>query len=444
MSSHGYAAAPTGPVPLDEVMRIFPTLRQSLLSKHDDCPLSTLMELRFARGWNTHPQARGQIFHLFAAKVLAELRVQQSETIPVNVAEAILIEACRQRTNAAGDPIPPQDIVRVPMRQMGELRMAARKFAKDNSFSYRKIVDIEKRLAAPLVYVDANGELRERVLTGQIDALLFDPPAGAIVIDWKDTWALPPEPKEKGPDDFVGEDDELAGVSYHGYFQQRFYGWLVMKNYSNVDSVTLREFYARKTKARKATLTRDRMQEVEEELSILVQQFDDAMATGEPPWPYGWFDDGAGGRELDIERLGLWKPQPGKHCGFCAASRHCPIDEDARIEAGGAITSWERAKKAAAELQVIERVRKVLIDACKGFVETQGAPIPVRASKGRRVLGWFETKRGRRFGLYTPDESDRGGHADLDAQLEAAMREATERARGARPARRRRGKPGKV
>ncbi|MGH2899680.1 MAG: hypothetical protein ACRDMZ_13490, partial [Solirubrobacteraceae bacterium] len=537
----------------------------------------------------------------------------------------------------------------------------------------------------------------------------------------------------------------------HGYFQQRFYGWLVMMNYSNVNRVTLREFYARKTKARKATLTRDRMPEVEEELRVLVEAFDRAMASGEPPWPYGYWPAAEdGGRVLDIDRLGLWKPQPGKHClggetriltdrgarelrdcegesvrvldrhgrwseatvqsfgaqplvrvtfddgsvvratpdhrwwtvrrdrrgrwvqtnervttmeldraplamfdetpgidpegvrhgytygdgwlrrdrgtcvarimpqdagvaayfervrwranwqgfvyglpghykalpiaptpeyargfvaglhaadgkvdrhggvlihcegrgraegiaevarlagcvvssvrldsdkptnlsavgtvtrelmairlkpaaapvlkgyhrarlrnvnqmrgmyrrvvsvdpdgfeevycavvpgaesftlasgvvtsncGFCAASRHCPIEEDARIEAGGAITSWERAKRAAAELQVVERVRKVLIDGLKGFVETQGSPVPIKHSKGRRVIGWYMTKRGRRFGLYTPDESDRGGHADLDAQLAEAMREATARARAEKPKRQRRGRPGKL
>jgi hypothetical protein len=438
-----YQLPPRAPVALDDVMRLYPKWRQSFLSKHDDCPLSTLMEMRFARGWNTHPQARGTVFHLFAAKVLQELREQKSETIPVHVAEAILIEACRQRTNHRGEPIPVEDIVRVPLRQMPELRMAARKFAKDNAFSWRKIVDIERQLEAPLVYVDAQGELRERTLTGRLDALLFDPPNGAIVIDWKDTWALPPEPKEREPEEFVGEDDELRGISYHGYFQQRFYGWLVMKNYRNVDRVTLREFYARKTKARKATLTRDRLPEVEEELSILVQQLDEAVAAGEPPWPYGYWPAEEGGIELDIERLGMWKPQPGRHCGFCAASRHCPIDEDARIEAGAPPTSWERAKRIAAELQVVERVRKVLIEAAKGFVESSGSPIPVKGGKGRRVLGWFETKGGRRFGLYTPDESDRGGHADLDRQLEEAMREATARAKESKP-KRRRGKVGKV
>jgi hypothetical protein len=451
------AVIPREPIALDDVLRLFPSLRQSLLSKFDDCPLSALLDLKYANGWSTHPQARGTVFHLYAAKVMQTLREEKSQTIPVQLAEQIMVEACRQETDHLGEPIDPRDIVRVPLRQMPELRMAARKFAKDNEFSSHRIIDIEKRLSAVVTYSHPDGGFVERELTGRIDALLYEEPVadqitgevitppGAIVIDWKDTWALPPEPKERDPGDYVGEDDELRGLSYHGYFQQRFYGWLVMKNYPSVQRVTLREFYARKTKARKATLTRDRLPEVEEELSILAQAFDFAIAQGEPAWPFGvtWED---GERILDIESMGRWKPQPGRHCGFCVGARQCPVDEDVRIEAGGAFTSWPRALKAAAELQVVERARKVLIDALKGFVETQGAPVPVKSSKGRRVVGWYETKRGRRFGLFTPDDSDRGGHADLDRQLAEAMREATARAQESRPKRerRRRLKPGKV
>ena len=51
-------------------------------------------------------------------------------------------------------------------------------------------------------------------------------------------------------------DDEMNQISYEGYFQQRFYGWLVLKCYPQVQAVTLREFYARRTEARSATLTR--------------------------------------------------------------------------------------------------------------------------------------------------------------------------------------------
>jgi hypothetical protein len=126
---------------------------------------------------------------------------------------------------------------------------------------------------------------------------------------------LPPEPRDAPKDD----DDELKGISYHGYFQQRFYGWLVMRNYPRIQHVTLREFYARKTKVRKATLSRSKMADVEAELAILAEQFDLAVMSGPPAEP------------LELGRMGRWAPSPGKHCGFCLKPGRCPIDEDARV-----------------------------------------------------------------------------------------------------------------
>lgn len=426
---------------VEEVIEALPTLRQSLLSKYDDCPLSSLMEFRFANGWSTHPQAAGTIFHLFAADFMRTLQSVRSQTMPVQLAEQLMIQACRQEGVAA------RDIVRVPLRKMPELRMAARKFASDNRFSFHLIVDVEKRLSASLTYPHPDGGLVKRTLTGQIDALLEDKdePSGAVVIDWKHTWGLPPEPKEKEPGAPEYDDDELRGLSYHGYFQQRFYGWLVMKNYPKVMQVTLREFYGLKTAARKATLKRHQLEDVEEELSVLAQAFDEGMMQGSPPWPFGYWpvldelgvqviEDGRPVREFSIERLGRFKPQPGKHCGFCARARDCPIDEDTRIEQGAPPATPERARGIAGELQVVDKVRAKLIGSAKAYVELAGEPIPVKDSKGRRVLGWYKTKRGRRFGFFTPNESDRGGHASiadraLDEELAGAMRVATARAR---------------
>lgn len=421
---------------LEDVVAAIPSLRQSLLAGFDDCPLSAFMELKFANGWSTYPQARGTIFHLFAALFLNELRTVQSRTLPVQLAEQILIQACRQEFDANGERIPPEDIVRVPLREMKDLRMAARKFAADNAFSFDRIIDIERRLSATLTYPHPDGGLVERRLTGKLDALLSDPadPDGAVVLDWKDTWGLPPEPKDLGREETI--EDELRGLSYEGYFQQRFYAWLVMKCYPNVQRVTLREFYVRKTVARKATVTRASMPEIEEELSVLAQAFDMALAQGVPSFPYGWFpvvDPETGevsGRELDIERLGRWKPQPGRHCGFCARSRACPIEEDTRIEAGAPPATPERAAAIAGEIQVVEQVRTVLYRAAKAYVETSGRPIPVKDAKGRRALGWVQEKSGRRFKLFVPSESDRGGRTDdIDGELRDAMQSATSRAR---------------
>lgn len=421
---------PAAPLSIDEVIARWPTLRQSLLSQMDDCPLSAYFSLRYGNGWSTSPQASGTLFHRTAAEILRTMQRQGHTTIPRREALEILIEQCYQRD------VPARDIVRVPMRQMPELRMAVDKFAKDNEFSTHKIVDIEKRLEAPIRYQRADGRWITRMLTGQLDALLFDPPDGAIVLDWKSSWGLPPEPKEAEPQGY--DDEELKGLSFHGYFQQRVYGLLVMLNYSNVNRVTLREFYVRKTKVRKATLHRHQLQDVQDELAVLLAAMDSALEQGAPDLTPS--EDG----HVDMDALGWWHPQPGRHCGFCLRPTACPIEEDVRIAAGSeangaAATSAQSASLWAARLQIAERIRDAARLALKGYVETSGQPVPLKWSKGRRVYGWYQTKRGRRFGAHTPDESDRGLFPDVDAQLIEAMRESTARAKaeaGIKPRRR--------
>lgn len=412
---------PPGPVDIEEAIRRFPTLRQSLLSSYDDCNLSAYFELRYARGWSTHPQSRGTMFHRYAAECLRTMQRQRMNSISVTEAREILLEVCRQQG------VDRRDIVRVPLRMMPELRMAADKFARDNSFSIERLVDVERRISAPITYRLANGQKVTRDLTGQLDAVIFEPPDGAVVLDWKDTWGLPPEPKEIEREEHY-DDDELKALSYHGYFQQRFYGWLVMMTYSNIQRVTLREFYVRKTKVRKATLHRGQLDQVEEELAILAEAFDRAIMQGSPAKALRGDEEGY----VDFEELGAWGPSPGKHCGFCTRPTACPIEEETRVSAGGAATSPETAGKWAARLQLAERIREAAIKALKGYVEEGGAPVPVKWSKGRRVIGWYKTKGGRRFGFYTPDDSERGGHAEFDEKLAEAMRESTARARAER------------
>jgi hypothetical protein len=450
VASSKYRPPGPGPLSIEQVIELAPKVRQSLLSKHDDCPLSSYIEMRYSNGWSTHPQARGTIFHLFAAKFLRELQARESHTLPVSVAEAILVEACRQETDSLGQPIPPTEIVRVPVRQMGELRMAARKFAKDNKFRIERIVDVEQRMEAMIEYPDPRGGVVRRTLTGQVDALLFDPDTGgAVVLDWKDTWGRPPERRAVEGADLPSHDQQLQQISYEGYFQQRMYGWLVLKCFPQIPHVTLREFYVRFTEVREATLTREWLPHVEDELSILIQQFDAAMMQGAPKFPYGWFDleepytvvddDGEERlvtRELDIARMGHWKPQPGKHCGFCARTRDCPIDADTRIEAGAPPMSTEHAEALAGEMVKSKETYDRIRGALKAHVDTTGKPVKVLNAKGRMAIGWVKnaTGKGRTFKLHVPDDSDRGGDPDLDSKLAEAMRSATGRAKRERQA----------
>jgi DNA-directed RNA polymerase subunit F len=415
---------PGEPLALDEVVERLPAVRQSLLSAFDDCALSAYFTMAHGQLWSTHPQARGTIMHRAIAECLRTMQAQQEDTIPVSEALEILHEVLWQRD------IPDEELVRVPVRQVSELRRFISKFAADNSFDVKAIVDIEKRLAGKITYVlPETGEVVERVLTGQLDLLMYKPPQGALVVDWKDTWGLPPDHSEQ---DAKGEEDDGSGLSWHGYFQQRFYAWLVFVNYPKVQSVTLREFYIRKTEPRPATVHRSRLHLIEQELAFLIAAFDAAVAQGKPPWPYRLEDtlmsDGS------VQRgVGKWRPTPGKHCGFCLRPGQCPIEDEARRE--GAISSQAMADRYAAEFMVASEVRQRRMDALKVWVDAHG-PVIVKWAKARMTVRWRDnsTGSGRRFGVFPAAESDRSSKQEraVDRKLVEAAKASAERARQAR------------
>jgi hypothetical protein len=401
-------ALPTEPMSLDEVLERYPSLRQSLLAKFDDCALSSYFELRYANGWTTHPQARGIIFHRVAAAMIRDMQRFDSMSIAPSDALAHLEEQLEQRG------IPPLERVRVPLRELPELRMAVVKFAKDNSFSIRNIVGVEQQMSADLQYRDDAGELRTRTLTGRLDLLVADPTEakGAIVLDWKDTWALPPN-HNANPDR-----GKATGLSYHGYFQQRFYGWLVLKNFEQLEQVTLREFYPRRTKARKATLQRTDLEKVEKELADLTLELDRALASGAP-------------KKLTFEGVAPWNPQPGKHCHYCVAKLKCPIERDVLSE-NFAVVSEADARRKTALLKTLDAARDSVREALRPWVEENGA-VPVAWSKGRLVFGLRTPKSGSgspTLTFFTPEDADRPATMTADDKpLAEAIKRATETAR---------------
>jgi len=402
MSGYPALPVPDKPLTLDEVAERYPTIRQSTASNFDDCALSAYFDLRFGGPWSTVPQAMGIMFHRFAAECLKTMQRQDSEEIPEGIALATLEETLMQYG------VPPDERVRVPMREVPTLRWVCQKFARDNRFTVRNIVDVEHRLSADLRYHDEDGQGRTRTLSGQLDVLIADPERddGAIVVDWKSGWSLPPEREE---------DDAL---SYHGYFQQRWYGWLVMRNHPSINRVTLREFYPRRSKVRKATIHRSSLDRVEDELRALVYEIDRCLAAGKPT--------------LAFPGVEPWNPSPGAHCGNCVGNRWCPIEAKARART--AITSEGEARRAVAELQVAEAVRESLRKALRPFVEERG-PQPVKWSKGRRVFGMRTNKSGRpELRFFTPEGSDRApARAPEDRKLEEALRKAAEGASEQRP-----------
>lgn len=370
-----------GPYP--KARAAFPTLRQSLLSNFNNCGRATKYEIDYRNGWSSHPQARGQIFHRFAAECFHELVRMNESLVPPDVAEAIMRETIRQdwadrecrfcgsqrikkgvsrnglRQCLQCKKTFPTEFVNLPMDQVKDLAWVAIKWALSNAFDIANLVDVERRLEAVIHYPDREaGGMVARTLTGQLDALFLDAKdvRHLIVEDWKDTWALPPGDGEEGTDT----------VSDDGYFQQRFYAFLLFANFPKIERVTLREKYVRYSKERKVTIERKQMDEIEAGLAALAERFD---------------------RAVEEE---LWVATPGKHCNVCVRPSDCPIAVFARGD--GRIITAERAEKVAASLIVAEKVVKDNRGALRGYADIHG-PIPIADAKGRRALGYVETQR---------------------------------------------------
>ena len=359
-------------------------IRQSSLRMLDECALGFHFDT-LAPPHNTHPQAAGILFHAVMAEILLTLKRQGEEEMPTQEAIEILYEVARQRDVASDQR------VRCSMRDLALVRLGVLMTVESQKFSTHRLEAIEERLTVPVSYVDDNGEVITRLITGQPDALLSGENDMAEVLDWKLTWALPPERKD--PTDH----DKQFGhhVSYEGYFQQRFYAYLVMVTYPTIMAVRLREFYPLRRKVRAATVTRDDLEHIERELSLLVYEHDRLLASDGP-----------------------YLPSPGKHCGFCSRPHRCPLQNSERGE--GAIQSAAMAERYAAEREVADVVRKDRTEALKVWVAMHG-PVRIKASKERREIGWRIGKGGtKNFGPYVPDSGD--VKLVRDETLEAAMR----------------------
>jgi len=337
-------------VPYPTAMQRFPTVRQSLMANFDNCALSARLGLDHEEGWSSHPQGRGTIWHRFVAKALDEMHRNNERTIESDVALAILRECLRQHD------VEDREVVNIPFVEIKDLRWMAIKFAKEMTFDIQHLADIELRLESVVLYENPKGGFVERRVTGQPDVLFIPEPDWGVVVDWKTSWALP-RPNE---------------VSESGYFQQRWYGFLVLERFPALQRVTLREHYNRFGETREATLFRSQLEDVREELAALVERFDRAVEFGE--WP-----------PEEGEAPYLWTPSPGAHCSYCPRPGSCPIFPAARVK--GAITDEETAERWAAEAIVAETALKQRKEALRAWAGAR-KPIPIKHAKDpNRVWG---------------------------------------------------------
>lgn len=389
MAQRSKKAKPEAAVPYPKALERYPVIRQSTLSTYDSCALSAKFEADYRAGWSTHPQARGSVFHRVAAECMKAMHSQNETTIPVDAALAILHEQLRQddvdrvcpacasrkirpgikdgmRTCEACKHRFPTQLMNLPMREVKDLYWVVIKFAHENAWDIGNLVDVEHRLSAKVAYPNPAGGVVERVVTGQLDAVFLEADDHAVVVDYKDTWALP-TPTE---------------VSFEGYFQQRCYALLLFANYRTLERVTLREFYVRFSEPRETTIWREQLDSVEQEFSALVERFDRSV------------HDNA------------YTPTPGNHCSWCMRASACPILPEARAE--GRIRTAAEAERMARQLVVADAVSGQARGALRAYAAVKG-PIPIKDAKGKRVLGFRETERVER---------------PTQEKLEAAIREA--------------------
>lgn len=347
------------PADTDPLAR-FPRLRQSLLSKMDDCSLSARFELEYQQGWSSQPAARGQIVHRAIGACLEKM-VQQDETsVPVDVAMAELEHVFRQSEVPMDGP--DDQVVPLPIRVQADARVTMRTWASYmGEYDVDQIAGVERRFDATIAYPGDDGLPVERVLTGKMDLLLIDG-AHATVVDWKDTFGVPPE-KAEGVDD----------VSEEGYFQQRMYAWLLLRTYAGLQAVTLREVYVRFLSGRAtdakgrpinpvrtATVDRTMLPEIEAELAALVERFDRSVASG------------------------IWRASPGGHCSWCSRPERCTIFPTAR--GVGRITSAAEAEVVAGRMLVARAAADAAAASLRSWGNRHG-DTPVKDAKKRRVYG---------------------------------------------------------
>jgi PD-(D/E)XK nuclease superfamily len=380
---------------LAEVAEVFPAYRQSILSTMDNCALSTRFDLE-GPSYSNAAQARGIIFHRFAAEVLRTLRRTGEVTIPSEEALTILYEVSRQRE------VPPADVVIVPARERRILRICALSLCS-TALDVTRLMAVEERLETVVTYPTPGGTVY-RTISGSPDAIIADPPGGAIVLDWKTEPSAPapvPTDDEGNPQPPHWTGDHLH-VSYGGYFQQRAYALLVLRNFPSVERVTLREWYVLPKEGRNATVPREALEHVEHELSVIAETLDRALMEG--------------------SASPIWAPSPGLHCGYCQRPTSCPIPKETRMTEGG-ITSDAEAARVAALVATLDPVRTESLKALKAYHDATSRPIPVKGAKRRQEWRWGEDSSGkRRFKLHATERAEPPDPDLAEAFVEAATR----------------------
>ena len=347
--------------------------RQSTLRAFATCPRRTRFELEagdVTTGWSEASADLGTVVHAVLAEIMQTLWRQAEENMATEEAMVVFWEVYNAMP------------VVLPAKELEDAAWMVRDFCKYRWRPERTLA-IEEPLRVELVCPDGV----TRVVKGQPDIVIADPPKGVVVIDHKTGMGRPRAPRQAPP-----EGETIVGKQYLsdvGLFQREVYGLLVLHRYP-ADYAVLRELPLRwpGEAPREASLLRGDLEHVEKAVASRMMKL--ARALGEGP------------------ESELWSPRPGSHCAKCPVARSCPVPPEMRGD--GAIDSDEQAD-ATAETYVVAKAQYTQAASQLKAREEAGCR-PGRANEREEVRwgpdasAWQAKGNGRKFGLWARTDSE--------------------------------------
>jgi PD-(D/E)XK nuclease superfamily protein len=334
--------------------------RVSTLRTFNSCPQAAAWTLEDKGDWSSEEAALGTAAHGVLERVLLKLAATGRESVDFDEALSIMEQV-------AADPAMPH----LSARSLATLKIIVLQMSK-MQWTASAIVGVEQRLFADVVCPDG----RTRRLTGQPDVLQLLEPGVAGLTDLKTAWNAPARPRD---DDWT-RDQGRAYISDNGWFQLDCFSLLVMRNYPNIHTARILEWYPRagELDPRVAWVTRDQLPEVERRVGTLLQRFG-AMVAGEPA-----------------------EARAGSHCRrICPRPFDCPVPPQERrsiITGDGCLTDADQAGEAGRVFAAVDGQRDRLVSALKGWCEDGNAVI---LEDGAGYVGWKINGNGsRRFGVH--------------------------------------------
>jgi hypothetical protein len=331
--------------PVEENVERPEAVRQSVLARHDKCPRSAYLALKYDR--SSVAMDRGTAFHAFVERAIETMRDHDEQTMPGEQARELADAVMAELT----------DLV-LPAEEQDAIRLMAWNWAESFVLDWNTIIGVEVPLSM---------ELGGFTLTGRLDLIEAAGPT-LFSKDWKTSLAI--RKREEVQRGFQGKMYALLlleGVTSEG-----------MTLGAGVNDVWFYETYPRyrtdegALRAQEASWTRPEVREFKVSLERNLQRFADSFETGD------------------------WPARDGSWCSTCPAQTECPIP--AHLRAVEQITSVSEAEDAFSLKMALERESRRLQSGLRGWTQDNG-PIyqgdyafDATVQESNEVIDWEELR----------------------------------------------------